>query len=174
MAIFRLDDTTPTLDPTAWVAESAQVIGAVSLGVDASVWFGAVLRGDTEMLTIGRGSNVQDGSVLHADPGRPATVGEGVTIGHLVMLHGCTIGDNSLVGIGSVILNGARIGRNCLVGARALVTEGKSFADGSLIVGAPAVAVRTLTDEQIEGLRQSAQHYVENARRFRAGLVRIG
>ena len=174
MALFRLDDKTPTVDPTAWVAESAQVIGAVSLGVDASIWFGAVLRGDTEMLTIGRGSNVQDGSVLHADSGQPTTVGEGVTIGHLVMLHGCTIGDDSLVGIGSVILNGARIGRNCLVGARALVTEGKTFPDGSLIVGAPAVAVRTLTDEQIEGLRRSALHYVENAKRFRAGMVRIG
>ncbi len=174
MALFRIDDKTPTLDPTAWVAESAQVIGAVSLGVDASIWFGAVLRGDTEMLTIGRGSNVQDGSVLHADIGRPTTVGEGVTIGHLVMLHGCTIGDDSLVGIGAVILNGARIGRNCLVGARALVTEGKTFPDGSLIVGSPAVAVRTLTDEQIEGVRQSALHYVANAKRFRAGLVRIG
>ena len=174
MAIFRLDETSPSIDPTAWVAESARVIGSVVLGVDASVWFGAVLRGDTELLTVGRGSNVQDGSVVHADPGRPTTIGEGVTIGHLVMLHGCTIGDNSLVGIGAVILNGARIGRNCLVGARALVTEGKSFPDGSLIVGAPAVAVRTLTDEQIEGLRQSALHYVANARRFRAGLVRIG
>ncbi len=173
MAIFRLDDKTPTLDPTAWVADSAQVIGSVSLGVDVSVWFGAVLRGDTEMLTIGRGSNVQDGSVLHADHGQPTTIGEGVTVGHLVMLHGCTIGDNSLVGIGAVILNGARIGRNCLVGARALVTEGKTFPDGSLIVGAPAVAVRTLTDAQIEGLRQSALHYVENAKRFRAGMVRI-
>ncbi len=174
MAIFRLDETSPSIDPTAWVAESARVIGSVVLGVDASVWFGAVLRGDTELLTVGRGSNVQDGSVVHADPGRPTTIGEGVTIGHLVMLHGCAIGDNSLVGIGAVILNGARIGRNCLVGARALVTEGKSFPDGSLIVGAPAVAVRTLTDEQIEGLRQSALHYVANARRFRAGLVRIG
>ncbi len=173
MAIFRLDDKTPTLDPTAWVADSAQVIGAVSLGVDASVWFGAVLRGDTELLTVGRGSNVQDGSVLHADAGQPTTIGEGVTVGHLVMLHGCTIGDNSLVGIGSVILNGARIGRNCLVGARSLVTEGKTFPDGSLIVGSPAVAVRTLTDAQIDGLRQSALHYVENARHFRAGLVRI-
>ena len=140
MAIFRLDDTIPTIDPTAWVADSAQVIGAVSLAVNACVWFGAVLRGDTELLTVGRGSNVQDGSVLHADAGQPTTIGEGVTIGHLVMLHGCTIGDNSLVGIGSVILNGARIGRNCLVGARSLVTEGKSFPDGSLIVGAPAVA----------------------------------
>lgn len=173
MAIFRLDDRTPSLDPSAWVADSAQVIGSVSLGVDASVWFGAVLRGDTESITIGRGSNIQDGSVIHADSGQPTMIGDGVTVGHLVMLHGCTIGDDSLVGIGAVILNGARIGRNCLVGARALVTEGKTFPDGSLIVGSPAVAVRTLTDEQIEGLRQSARHYVENARRFRAGLARI-
>jgi carbonic anhydrase/acetyltransferase-like protein (isoleucine patch superfamily) len=173
MAIFRLDDRTPRIDPSAWVAESAQVIGSVTLGVDASVWFGAVLRGDSEQLTVGRGSNIQDGSVIHADSGKPTVIGDGVTVGHLVMLHGCTIGDDSLVGIGSVILNGARIGRHCLVGARALVTEGKTFPDGSLIVGSPAVAVRTLTDEQIEGLRQSARHYVENARRFRAGLARI-
>ncbi len=173
MAIFRLDDRTPSIDPSAWVADSAHVIGSVTLGADASVWFGAILRGDTELLDVGRGSNVQDGSVLHADDGQPLTIGEGVTIGHLVMLHGCTIGDNSLVGIGSVILNGARIGRNCLVGARALVTEGKTFPDGSLIVGSPAVAVRTLTEVQIEGLRQSARHYVGNARRFRSGLERI-
>ena len=173
MAIFRLDDVAPSIDPTAWVAESAHVIGSVSLAADTSIWFGAVLRGDSEAIVVGRGSNVQDGSVLHADSGKPTTVGEGVTIGHLVMLHGCTIGDNSLVGIGAVVLNGARIGRNCLVGARALVTEGKTFPDNSLIVGSPATAVRTLTDEQVEGLRWSARHYVENARRFRAGLVRI-
>ena len=173
MAIYRLDDRSPSIDPSAWIADSALVIGTVELAADSSVWFGAVLRGDSALLTIGRGSNVQDGSVIHADAGQPTVVGEDVTIGHMAMLHGCTIGDGALVGIGAVVLNGARIGRHCLVGARALVTEGKTFPDGSLIVGAPAVAVRTLTDEQIEGLRESARHYVENAKRFRAGLVRV-
>ena len=173
MAIYRLDDRAPRLHPGAWVADSATVLGDVELDEDASVWFGAVLRGDTERLRVGRGSNVQDGSVLHADPGSPVTIGEGVTIGHMVMLHGCTIGDGSLVGIGSVILNGARIGRHCLVGARSLVTEGKSFPDGSLIMGSPAVVVRALSVEQIEGLRRSAAHYVANAKRYRAGLQRL-
>ena len=173
MAIYRLDDRAPRLHPGAWVADNATVIGDVELDEDASVWFGAVLRGDTERLRVGRGSNVQDGSVLHADPGSPVTIGECVTIGHLVMLHGCTIGDGSLVGIGSVILNGARIGRDCLVGARSLVTEGKSFPDGSLIMGSPAVVVRALTAEQIEGQRDGAANYVANARRFRAALVRV-
>jgi carbonic anhydrase/acetyltransferase-like protein (isoleucine patch superfamily) len=174
MAIYRLDDRVPRLHESAWVADSATVLGDVELEEDASVWFGAVLRGDTELLRVGRGSNVQDGSVLHADSGYPTTIGENVTIGHMVMLHGCTIGDGSLVGIGSVILNGARIGRHCLVGARSLVTEGKSFPDGSLIMGSPAVVVRSLSAEQIEGVRRSAAHYVANAKRFRAGLQKIG
>jgi carbonic anhydrase/acetyltransferase-like protein (isoleucine patch superfamily) len=173
MAIYRLDERAPRLHAGAWVADNATVLGDVELDEDASVWFGAVLRGDTERLFVGRGSNVQDGSVVHADPGSPVTIGEGVTIGHLVMLHGCAIGDGSLVGIGSVILNGARIGRHCLVGARSLVTEGKSFPDGSLVMGAPAVVVRALSVEQIEGLRRSAAHYVANARRYRAGLQRL-
>ena len=174
MALYRLDDRVPRLHESAWVADSATVLGDVELEEDASVWFGAVLRGDTELLRVGRGSNVQDGSVLHADSGYPTTIGDGVTIGHQVMLHGCTIGAGSLVGIGSIILNGARIGRQSLVGARSLVTEGKSFPDGSLIMGTPAVVVRALSAEQIEGLRQSAEHYVANARRFRAGLAKIG
>jgi carbonic anhydrase/acetyltransferase-like protein (isoleucine patch superfamily) len=173
MALYRLDDRMPRLHESAWVADSATVLGDVELEEDASVWFGAVLRGDTELLRVGRRSNVQDGSVLHADPGSPTTIGEDVTIGHLVMLHGCTVGDGSLIGIGSVILNRAQIGRHCLVGARSLVTEGKSFPDGSLIMGSPAVVVRALSAEQIEGLRQSAGHYVANARRFRAGLLKI-
>ena len=173
MAIYRLDDRVPRLHESAWVADSATVLGDVELEEDVSVWFGAVLRGDTELLRVGRGSNVQDGSVLHADSGYPTTIGDAVTIGHLVMLHGCTIGDGSLVGIGSVILNGARIGRHCLVGARSLVTEGKSFPEGSLIMGAPAVVVRALSAEQIENVRRSAAHYVANARRFRAGLQKI-
>jgi carbonic anhydrase/acetyltransferase-like protein (isoleucine patch superfamily) len=163
----------PQVDPSAWVADSAQVMGAVTLGADASIWFGTVVRGDTETITIGRGSNIQDGSVLHADVGRPIVVGNHVTVGHKVMLHGCTIGDESLIGIGAVVLNGAKIGRNCLVGAGALVTEGKEFPDGSMIIGSPAKAVRQLTPEQMEGLRWSARHYVANARRFQAGLRKI-
>ena len=155
------------------MADSAQVIGNVVLHEDASIWFGAILRGDTETLTIGRGSNVQDGSVLHADIGFPVTLGEDVTVGHQVMLHGCTVGDGSLIGIQAVVLNGAKIGRGCLVGAGALVTEGKEFADGSLIIGSPARAVRPLRPEEIAGLKGSAAHYVENAKRYRAGLKRI-
>ncbi|MEP7057744.1 MAG: gamma carbonic anhydrase family protein [Caldimonas sp.] len=174
MAIYRLDDQSPRLAASAWVADSAQVMGNVELLDDASVWFGAMLRGDNEMLSIGRRSNVQDGSVIHSDPGFPATLGDDVTIGHQVMLHGCTIGDGSLIGIQSVVLNGARIGRHCLVGAGALVTEGKEFPDGSLIVGRPAKVVRQLTDEQIAGLKRTAAHYVANALRFKAGLERIG
>ncbi|HEX6708549.1 MAG TPA: gamma carbonic anhydrase family protein [Albitalea sp.] len=173
MAIYQLDEHVPQLGVGAWVADSAEVVGRVVLEDDASVWFGVVLRGDTERLHVGRGSNVQDGSVVHADPGFPCVIGDGVTIGHQVMLHGCTIGDGTLVGIQAVVLNGARIGRNCLVGAGALVTEGKEFPDGSLIVGAPAKAVRQLTPEQIEGVRRAAAHYVENARRYRAGLKKL-
>lgn len=174
MALYELDGTTPRVAESAWVADSAEVMGNVVLGEDASIWFGAVLRGDNETLSIGAGSNVQDGSVLHSDLGQPLTIGERVTVGHKVVLHGCTVGDESLIGIGAVVLNGAKIGRHCLVGAGALVTEGKEFPDGSMILGSPAKAVRQLTPEQIEGLRRSAQTYVANARRFRAGLHRIG
>ncbi|ODU60862.1 MAG: gamma carbonic anhydrase family protein [Comamonadaceae bacterium SCN 68-20] len=173
MAIYELDGVAPQVHATAWVADSAQVMGNVTLGEDASVWFGTVVRGDTESIAIGAGSNVQDASVLHADFGKPLVIGERVTVGHQVMLHGCTIGDESLIGIGAVVLNGARIGKNCLVGAGALVTEGKEFPDGSMILGSPAKAVRQLTPEQIEGLRLSARHYVDNARRFRAGLRKL-
>ena len=173
MAIYELGGMAPRVADTAWVADSAQLIGNVVLGEGASVWFGTVVRGDTECITIGAGSNIQDASVLHADAGQPLVVGERVTVGHQVMLHGCTIGDESLIGIGAVVLNGAKIGKNCLVGAGALVTEGKEFPDGSMIIGAPAKAVRELTPEQIEGLRQSARHYIENARRFKRGLRRI-
>ena len=173
MAIYQLGALAPRIADSAWVADSAVVIGNVELAEAASIWFGAVLRGDTESLSIGARSNVQDGSVLHADPGFPLVVGAGVTIGHQVMLHGCTIGDDSLVGIQAVVLNGARIGRHCLVAAGAIVTEGKQFPDGSLIMGAPARVVRPLTQEQIEGLKQGAQHYVDNARRHREGLKRL-
>ncbi len=174
MAIYELDGVAPRIADTAWVADSAQLIGNVALGEGASVWFGTVVRGDTECITIGAGSNVQDASVLHADCGQPLVVGERVTVGHKVMLHGCTIGDESLIGIGAIVLNGARIGKNCLVGAGALVTEGKEFPDGSMVIGSPAKVVRQLTPEQIEGLRQSAQHYSDNARLFHERLKKIG
>ena len=170
MAIYELDGKAPELGAGTWVADSAQVIGAVALGENASVWFGAVIRGDTETIRIGRNSNVQDLSVMHADIGMPLTIGDNVTVGHQVMLHGCTVGDESLIGIGAIVLNGAKIGKNCLVGAGSLVTEGKEFPDGSMIMGSPAKVVRQLTPEQIEGLRRSAQHYIENARRYRSQL----
>lgn len=174
MAIYELDGAAPEVHDSAWVADSAEVMGRVRLEADASVWFGAVLRGDCDQIHVGAGSNIQDASVLHADVGQPLHIGARVTVGHQVMLHGCTIGDESLIGIGAVVLNGAKIGKNCLVGAGALVTEGKEFADGSMILGSPAKVVRQLTPEQIEGLRLSAQHYVENARRFKSGLRKIG
>ncbi|ABX37741.1 MULTISPECIES: gamma carbonic anhydrase family protein [Delftia] len=174
MAIYELDGVAPEVAASAWVADSAEVMGNVQLAEDASIWFGAVLRGDCESISIGEGSNIQDASVLHADLGKPLVVGRHVTVGHQVMLHGCTIGDESLIGIGAVVLNGAKIGRNCLVGAGALITEGKEFPDGSMIIGSPAKAVRQLTPEQIEGLRRSAQHYVDNARRFKTGLRKLG
>ncbi len=174
MAIFELDGLAPQLGTGAWVADSAEVVGNVELAADANVWFGTVIRGDNpEPIRIGRGSNVQDGSVLHADPGRPLTIGEDVTIGHKVMLHGCTIGDGSLVGIGATVLNGAKIGKGCIVGAHSLVTEGKEFPDGSMIMGSPAKLVRTLEAAQSEGLRGIALHYVANAKRFRLGLKKI-
>ena len=173
MAIYQLGDWQPEVDDSAWVADSAEVIGRVTLEADTSVWFNAVLRGDSDTLTIGAGSNIQDGSVLHADHGFPLVLGRNVTVGHQVMLHGCTIGDESLIGIGAVVLNGARIGRNCIVGAGALVTEGKEFPDGSLIVGAPAKVVRELSEAQIAGLKASATHYVNNGRRYAADLKRI-
>jgi carbonic anhydrase/acetyltransferase-like protein (isoleucine patch superfamily) len=173
MALYELDGIAPQLAPGAWVADNATVIGNVSLAENASVWFGAVLRGDTEPITLGRGSNIQDGSVVHTDYGLPCTVGENVTVGHQVTLHGCTIGDGALIGIGATILNGAVIGANCLVGAGALVTENARFPEGMLILGAPAKAVKPLTPEQIERLRGGAAHYVENAQRYARGLKRI-
>ncbi len=174
MAIYELDGVAPQVADSAWVADSAQVMGAVTLAEGSSVWFGAVIRGDTETITLGAGSNIQDASVLHADHGFPLVIGERVTVGHQVMLHGCTIGDESLIGIGAVVLNGAKIGKRCLVGAGALVTEGKEFPDGSMIIGSPAKVVRQLTPEQIEGLKRSAQHYTENADRYRKGLKKLG
>ena len=174
MALYEVDGIAPQVAESAWVADSAQVIGRVELADDVSVWFGSVIRGDQpEPVRVGRGSNIQESCVLHSDAGLPLTIGEDVTVGHQVVLHGCTIGDGSLVGIGAVVLNGARIGRHCLVGAGALVTEGKEFPDGSLIVGSPAVVKRALTEAQIAGLKASAAHYVDNARRFRHSLHRL-
>lgn len=170
--IYSLDGSSPVLADadTTWIAPDAAVIGNVGLGAECGVWFGAVLRGDNEPIRIGARSNIQEHTVIHTDPGFPVTVGEGCTIGHRAILHGCTIGDNSLVGMGAIILNGAVIGSNCLVGAGALVTERKVFADNCLIVGTPAKVVRALTDAEIEGLRRSAAHYAENQKRFAAGL----
>ena len=173
MALYRIGDDAPRVAPGAWVAESATVVGRVALAAGANVWYGAVLRGDNEWITIGERSNVQDASVLHTDMGSPLTLGADVTVGHQAMLHGCTVGDNSLIGIQAVVMNGAKIGRNSIVGAGALVTEGKEFPDNSLIVGSPAKAVRTLTDEQAARLRMSAAHYVANAARHRDTVVRI-
>ena len=174
MAIYQLDDLKPVIADSAWVADSAQVMGNVTLGADSSVWFGAIIRGDMDRITVGAGTNIQDGSVLHADDNMPLTIGENVTVGHQVMLHGCTIGDGSLIGIQAVVLNGAKIGKNCLVGAGALVTEGKEFPDGSMILGSPAKAVRQLSEAQLAGLKMSAQHYIDNARRYRSGLTKLG
>jgi acetyltransferase-like isoleucine patch superfamily enzyme len=173
MAIYELNQVSPTMSESAWVADSAQVMGRVDLAAHSSVWFGAVIRGDTESIHIGEGSNIQDGSVLHADIGQPIRVGKHVTVGHKVMLHGCIIGDESLIGIGAIVLNGVKIGKNCLVGAGSLVTEGKEFPDGSMIMGTPAKVVRSLSPEQIQGLRMSAKHYIENAERYRSEFHKI-
>jgi carbonic anhydrase/acetyltransferase-like protein (isoleucine patch superfamily) len=173
MAVYQLDLLVPRVAASAWVADSAQVIGNVELGDEASIWFGAILRGDNEPMRIGARCNVQDGAILHSDPGSPLTLEAGVSVGHQVMLHGCTVGAGSLIGIQAVVLNGARIGRNCLVGAGALVTEGKEFPEGSLILGSPAKVARLLTPQQLAGLQHATDHYVANARRFRAGLRRI-
>jgi len=173
MAIYEVDGISPTVAESAWVADSAQVMGDVVLGEQVGIWFGVVARGDTAPIRIGARTNIQDLSVLHADVGMPLTIGSGVTVGHKAMLHGCTVGDDSLIGIGAVVLNGAKIGKSCLVGAGALVTEGKEFPDGSMIIGSPAKVVRSLTPEQLQGLRQSADHYVANAQRFKTTLHKI-
>ena len=154
-----------------FVSDNATIIGSVIIENDASVWFNAVIRGDNDLITIGENSNIQDGSVLHTDAGVPLTIGKNVTVGHKVMLHGCEIGDNSLIGINAVILNGATIGKNCLIGANSLIPEGKHIPDGSLVMGSPGKVVRELGAEQIKNLKLSALHYVENARRYKKDLV---
>lgn len=173
MAIYELDGNAPQLAEGAWVAESAEVIGKVDLHKNANIWPRVVIRGDNDLIQIGEGSNVQDASVLHTDPGYELIIGKHVTIGHKVMLHGCHIGDGCLIGIGAVILNGAKIGKHCLVGAGALVTEGKEFPDGSMILGSPAKVVKTLTPEQIAGIEVIAGRYVQNAQRYIKTLKKI-
>jgi carbonic anhydrase/acetyltransferase-like protein (isoleucine patch superfamily) len=173
MAIYELDGNAPQLAEGAWVAESAEVIGKVELHRSANIWPKVVIRGDNDLIQVGEGSNVQDASVLHTDPDYPLLIGKNVTVGHQVMLHGCSIGDGSLIGIGAVILNGAKIGKHCLVGAGALVTEGKEFPDGSMIIGSPAKAVKELSPEQIAGIGEIAGRYVKNAQRYIQTLKKI-
>lgn len=173
MTLYTLDGRTPKIDEDSWVAPDANLIGGVILEVGASVWFGATLRGDNEDITVGRGSNIQENCVLHTDMGFPLFIGEGCTIGHKAMLHGCILGENTLVGMGAIILNGAKIGKNCLIGAGALITEGKEIPDGSLVMGSPGKVVRELDVKAILGLQKSALHYQENARRFRTGLTEV-
>ena len=172
MTVYALGDKKPQLPPQGeyWIAPNAVVLGDVILESGASIWFNAVLRGDTDTLSVGENSNIQDGSILHADEGVPLLIGRDVTVGHKAMLHGCTVGDNSQIGIGAVVLNGAVIGKNCLIGANSLIPEGKVIPDGSLVMGQPGKVVRELTEAQIAGITMSAAHYVQNWKRFAANL----
>jgi carbonic anhydrase/acetyltransferase-like protein (isoleucine patch superfamily) len=176
MAVYELDGQAPEFPESGgyFIADTAAVMGKVRLRENVSVWFGAVLRGDNEWIEIGEGSNVQDGSTCHTDEGFPLTIGDNCTIGHNVILHGCTIGDGTLIGMGSIVMNGARVGRGCIVGAGALITEGKHFPEHSLIVGAPARAIRTLQPAEVEAMGMGARSYVANGLRFKKGLKRIG
>lgn len=168
---YALDGVDVDAHPESWIAPTAVVIGNVKIDKDASIWWGSVLRGDNDLIHIGEGTNVQDGSVLHTDPGYELTLGKNVTIGHMVMLHGCTVGENSLIGIGAVVLNGAKIGKNCLIGAKSLITEGKEIPDYSVVMGAPGKVVRTMTPEQAASTLTNAASYQKNWKRFRDGLV---
>ncbi len=173
MAVYVLEDRIPVFRGGTWIAENASVLGTVHLGLNVSVWFNAVLRGDNDPIVVGDGSNVQDGAILHTDDGVPLIVGENVTIGHMAMLHGCTVGDGSLIGINAVILNGAVVGKSCLIGANCLIPENKVIPDRSLVVGTPGRIIRQLTDEEVAGMLANAEVYVQNAARFRQGLKRI-
>ena len=173
MTIYTLTGKSPRIDKTSWIAPDANIIGNVILGAKTSVWFCATLRGDNEVIDIGAGSNVQENTVIHTDIGYPLIIGENCTIGHKVMLHGCKIGNNSLIGMGAIILNGANIGDNCLIGAGALITENKVIPDGSLVMGSPGKVVRELDVAAIQGLRNSALHYQENANRFSNELTEV-
>ena len=173
MTLYALDSVAPQVAEDSWIAPDANVIGDIVVEEGASIWFCSTLRGDNERITVGAGSNVQENCVLHTDMGYPLTIGAGCTIGHKVMLHGCTIGENSLIGMGATVLNGAKIGKNCLIGAGALITEGKEIPDGSLVMGVPGKVVRTLDEAAIEGLRKSAIGYQNNMRRFRSGITAL-
>jgi carbonic anhydrase/acetyltransferase-like protein (isoleucine patch superfamily) len=175
MPIYALGDVTPVLPESGacWIAPGAQVIGNVTMADDVSIWFNAVLRGDNEPITIGRGSNVQDGAVFHVDPGFPLTIGEDVTVGHMALLHGCSVGDNTLIGMGAMVMNGARVGKNCLIGANAMVTEGKEIPDGSMVLGAPGKVVRTLDDAAIAGVARAAQAYRTRYNQYLPGLREV-
>ena len=176
MAIYELDGDKPEFpaDGLYWIADTAVVIGKVKLHTNVSIWYGSVLRGDNELIEIGTRSQIQDNATLHTDPGFPLTIGRDCVIGHNVVLHGCTIGDNSLIGMGAILLNGAKIGDNSLVGAGSVVTEGKSFPDNSLIVGAPARAIRTLDQKAVDLIREGADIYVRRWQRYTRGLKRVG
>ncbi len=174
MPLYEIDNQCPQIHDSAYVADSADLIGAVELGESSSVWSHVTIRGDNEPIRIGAHSNIQEGSVLHTDLGRPLTIGNNVTVGHQAMLHGCTVGDGALIGIQAVVLNGAKIGKNCLVGAGALVTEGKSFDDGMLILGSPAKAIRPLTDIEISSMHLGTASYVVRAKAFKTALKRVG
>jgi carbonic anhydrase/acetyltransferase-like protein (isoleucine patch superfamily) len=173
MPIYQFGDLAPEIDASAYIADSANIIGKVRIEANASIWFDVTIRGDNELITISENSNVQEGSILHTDPGYPMVIGKNVTVGHQAMLHGCTVGDGSLIGIQAVVLNGAKIGKNCLVGAGALVTEGKEFPDNSLIIGSPAKVVRTLSEADIAGLQRNANIYVKRGQAFKTQLKRI-
>ena len=174
MPIYSIDDISPNLpDEFHWIAPTAVLIGNISVSEGVGIWFGSVLRGDNEPIVIGPNTNIQENCVIHTDPGFPVTIAEGCTIGHKAMIHGCEIGENSLIGMGATVLNGAKIGKNCLIGACALIPEGKEIPDGSLVIGMPGKVVRELDDGAINGLRTSAAHYVANAKRFSGGLREV-
>ena len=164
--IYDVNGHTPKMDPDSWVASNAVIIGRVELKKNSNIWFNATLRGDVENIHIGEGSNIKDGSVLHTDPGYPLKVGKNVTVGHMVMLHGCTIGDNSLIGIGAVILNNAKIGKNCIIGAKALITENKEIPDNSLVICSPCKVVREVTEEEKKAVAENTRHYQENWKKY--------
>ena len=165
--IYDFEKNVPEVHPEAWVASNASIIGKVKLEKNSSIWFNAVLRGDIELIKIGEGSNIQDGSVLHTDPGYPLTVGKRVTVGHMVMLHGCQISDHALIGIGSIILNNAKIGKNCIIGANTLITENKVIPDNSLVVGSPGRVLRKVTDEEIKAVLENGKHYVDFSKKYK-------
>lgn len=173
MPIYRLGERTPVIGQNCWIADNATVIGSVILGDNANIWFGAVVRGDNDPITIGANTNIQDGSVLHTDDGVPLTIGDNVTVGHMAMLHGCTIGAGSLIGINAIVLNRAVIGKHCIIGANALIPEGKAIPDRSLVVGSPGRIIRTLSDDDLTRLMESASGYVAHAREYRRDLVRL-